>query len=381
MDVTAQPLPNIFNTTDVKMDTDVKQGQIKALPPFKSSFMRDDLYERQSFDHYDALPSSDDTLDQNYFDDNPTPSSSDASRIHIETLCANTTKYQAPKDLAISEDVILQDEEPLPKPVGGQPSPREYPKDPYSSFGELPTNMKEPVEDLKVTSDTKKMDSIPRENTQSSKSHMDTDEVSHTPDATSDPESIEPDCSVSLATDSFVDFMKECLKSRQDPEPGDVCQDVPAKDEQPGNEEHALQSPPAMVMDLEQEELTICALKELGSSQEDEEDVLMGKTFKPHSESTAHGKMGPGSTDVQQSPRIPTSKPLSTQANPTSDSTYSKEIEAIDEWVAEAYYLAEHVLTAILTHLSGNTPSLWALGLLTFHASTSKLQTTPFSVM
>lgn len=366
------------------MDTDANQGQIEALPPCKSSFMQDDLYERQSFDDdYDALPSLDDAPKQNYFDGNDqVPSSSDTSQIHIEMLCANTTKYKAPEDVAISEDVILLDEEPLPKPVGGQPSPREYPKDPYSSFGELPTNKKEPVEDLKATSDTilatkKNIDSIPQENTDS-KIHMGTDDDPHTPDTTSDPESIEPDCSVSRATDSFVDFMKECLKSKQDPEP----EDVTAKDEKPGNEEHALQSPPTMVMDLEQEELTICALKELGSSQEEEDDVLMEKTaFKPHSEITALEKMGPGSTDVQQSPRIPTSTPLSTQASPTSDSTYSKEIEAIDEWVAEAYYLAEHVLTAILTHLSGNTPSLWALGLLTFHASTSKLPTIPFSVM
>ncbi|KAK0154496.1 Reticulon-3 [Merluccius polli] len=199
----------------------------------------------------------------------------------------------------------------------------------------------------------KHIDSIPQEKTDS-KIHMDTDEGPHTPDTTSDPESIETDCSVSRATDSFVDFMKECLKSRQDPEPKDALKDVAAKDEQPGNKEHALQSPPTMVMDLEQEELTICALKELGSSQEEEEDVLTKKTaFKPQSEIIDREKMGPGSGGVHQSPCIPTSPPPSTQASPTSDCTYSKEVEAIEEWVAEAYYLAEHVLTAILTHLSG----------------------------
>ncbi|CAL8325522.1 unnamed protein product [Lota lota] len=355
MDITAKALPNIFNITDTTTDTDAEQ--IEALPPCKPSFMQDDLYERQSFDDgYDASPSLDDTPDQNYFDGNDqVPSSSDASQIHIEVLSANTTKYKAPKDVASSEDVILLDEEPLPKPVGGQPSLREYPKDPYSSFGELPSNKKEPVEVLKATSDpvtdtAKKIESIPQENTES-KSPMDTDGGPHTPDTTSDPESIEPDCSVSRATDSFVDFMKECLKSRQDPEPEDAHQDVEV--EQPGSEEHALQSPPKMVMDLEQEELTISALKELGSSQEEEDDVLMEKTtFKPHSEITAQDKMGPGSTGVQQSPHIPTSTPLSPQASPTSESTYSKEVEAIDQWVAEAYYLAEHVLTAILTHLS-----------------------------
>ncbi|CAL8240408.1 unnamed protein product [Merluccius merluccius] len=357
-DLMAQALPHIFNLPDTKMDTDVQQGQIEALPPCKSSCMQGDLYERQSFDDYDALTSLDSTHDQNYFDGNDqVPSSSDTSHIHIEMLCANTTNYKAPKEGAISEDVILLDEEPLPKPVGGQPSPREYPKDPYSSFGELPTSKKEPVEDLKSTSDTimdttKNSDSIPQEKTDS-KIHMDTDEGPHTPDTTSDPESIETDCSVSRATDSFVDFMKECLKSRQDPEPKDALKDVAAKDEQPGNKEHALQSPPTMVMDLEQEELTICALKELGSSQEEEEDVLTKKTaFKPQSEIIDREKMGPGSGGVHQSPCIPTSPPPSTQASPTSDCTYSKEVEAIEEWVAEAYYLAEHVLTAILTHLS-----------------------------
>ena len=358
IDITAKALPSLFNLTDTKTDTYTKPGHIEALPTCKSSFMQDDLYERQSFDdEYDALPSSDDTPDQNYFDGNDqVPSSSDASQIHIEMLSANTSNYKSPNDVVSSEEVSLLDDEPLPKPVGGQPSPREYPKDPYSSFGELPSNKDS---DLKATSNpiadtAKKTESIPRKNNDP-KIHTDADDGPHTPDTTSDPESIEPDCSVSRATDSFVDFMKECLKSRQDPEPEDARRDV--KEEQPGGEEYALQSPPTMVMDLEQEELTISALKELGSSQEEEDEVLMEKTtFRPHSERTARDKMGPGSTGDQQSSRSPTSTPLSTQASPTSESTYSKEVEAIDQWVAEAYYLAEHVLTAILTHLSGNAP-------------------------
>ncbi|KAJ3585141.1 hypothetical protein NHX12_013863 [Muraenolepis orangiensis] len=347
-DRTAQALSDVLNITDRKMDTDAKQGQIEALPPCNPSFMQDDLYERQSFDDdYDALPSLDDTPDQNDFGNDQVSSSSDTSQIHVEILCANATEFMAPKDVINSEAVCVLDEEPLPKPVGGQPSPREYPKDPYSSFGEPPTN-KEPVGDLKATSDTitatlKNIDSIPREDP-GSEVHMDTDDGPRTPDTTSDPESIEPDCSVSRATDSFVDFMKECLKSRQDPGP----EDVTAVDEQPGNEEHALQPPASMAMDLEKEELTICALKELASSQEGEDEEVEKTILKPY----VVGKPSPGSTGVQQSPRIATSAPPSTQAGPASDCTYYKEVEAIDEWVAEAYYLAEHVLTTILTHLS-----------------------------
>uniref|UniRef100_A0AAY4A3M1 Reticulon n=1 Tax=Denticeps clupeoides TaxID=299321 RepID=A0AAY4A3M1_9TELE len=146
------------------------------------------------------------------------------------------------------------------------------------------------------------------------------------PEPMSDPESVEPECSVSTATDSFVEFMRECLKSRQDEEPDS------SGPNNAGEAGSASRSSPAMVMDLEQEHLTIRALRELGSSQEDDEDL-------------------PLSTKTPKSPL--------SMANPVSETSLSPEVEAFDVWVAEAYHLAEHVLAAVLTHLSAKELVYW----------------------
>ncbi|CAM9319183.1 unnamed protein product, partial [Lampetra planeri] len=101
--------------------------------------------------------------------------------------------------------------------------------------------------------------------------------------------------------------------------------------------------PPTMVMDLEQEELTISALRELGSSQEDEEEAVAPWPKLPD--------LDHNETCVKQSSISPVANTPVPQSL-VCDSTYSCEVEAIDVWVAEAYHLAEHVLTAVLTHLS-----------------------------
>uniref|UniRef100_UPI003AAFD80E reticulon-3 isoform X1 n=1 Tax=Centroberyx gerrardi TaxID=166262 RepID=UPI003AAFD80E len=330
--VTAQdPAHHTPFKVDEKICTEEKQGYIETASLSKSTFMQDDVYDRQSFDYdYDAPPALEDMLDEKDLNHAKEPSPSGPSQIHIETLSANTT----------NDFTSLDDEEPFPKSVG-QVSYREYPKDPYSSFQS--GSIKEPVIDKKVKNDiiTDNMESsksLPQQEI-GSKTQKDTKAGHHTPDTTSDPESIEPDCSVSGATDSFVEFMRECLKSRQDEEPDDAHQGLASKDELPKTGAPPPQSPPTMVMDLEQERLTISALKELGSSQDEEEALESSmKISDPAS--------------IKQSSFTSAPNPPSSQTKTASDSMYSKEVEAIDEWVAEAYHLAEHVLTAILTHLS-----------------------------
>ncbi|KAM9400383.1 uncharacterized protein ACWYII_030323 isoform 1-T1 [Salvelinus alpinus] len=334
--------------------SDIKQDYMQTVELSKSNYMQDDTirkYDRQSFEDEedeDALDATDDTIENKEldFDTVPEPSPSDpTSQIHIGTLLPQNNATTMISDF---ENLTSMDEDSFPKPVGGQPSPREFPKDPFSSFqSELPGNTMEPKTEKKPNDDiiADRMVNSKTLPPQEAVAEKDTKAGHHSPDNTSDPESIEPDCSVSGATDSFVEFMRECLKSRQDEDPEDLRQGLTAKDECPPS-----QSTPTMVMDLEQEHLTINALKELGSSQEEEDDLQ--SSIKASEES-------------QSSFTSTTSDHPAPQNKPTSDSAYSKEVEAIDVWVAEAYHLAEHVLAAILTHLSGNMPSLWALCLLT----------------
>nr|XP_046176465.1 reticulon-3-like isoform X2 [Oncorhynchus gorbuscha] len=317
-------------------ESDIKQDYMQTVELSKSNYMQDDTIRKYgSFEDEDALPPTDDTIDNKElnFDTVPEPSPSDpTSQIHIGTLLPQNNATTMISDF---ENLTSMDEDSFPKPVGGQPSPREFPKDPFSSFQkEPPGNTVEPKTEEKPNDDII-VDRIVNSKTlppQEAVAEKDTKAGHHSPDNTSDPESIEPDCSLSGATDSFVEFMRECLKSRQDEDPEDIRQGPTAKDECPPS-----QSTPTMVMDLEQEHLTINALKELGSSQEEEDDLQ--SSFKAFEKS-------------QSSFTSTTSDHRSPQNKPTSDSAYSKEVEAIDVWVAEAYHLAEHVLTAILTHLS-----------------------------
>ncbi|KAJ8266150.1 hypothetical protein GJAV_G00126510 [Gymnothorax javanicus] len=94
------------------------------------------------------------------------------------------------------------------------------------------------------------------------------------PESASDPESIEPECSVTAATDTFVGFMKECLHSSQPKELDERHRRPADQVESPQLAAPFSGPPPAALLNLEQERLTICALKELSSSQEDFEDPV-----------------------------------------------------------------------------------------------------------
>ncbi|XP_017327632.2 reticulon-3 isoform X3 [Ictalurus punctatus] len=148
--------------------------------------------------------------------------------------------------------------------------------------------------------------------------------------------------SSTTATDSFVEFMRECLKSQQDEESRSLGSVQTTKEPI-----SVAPSPPAMIMDLEQECLTISALKELGSSHEEQDDISIPKDI-PISDKD------PVSQPLFQSESLicpnPSTHGLPNENQP--DASLTKEIEAIDIWVAEAYHLAEHVLALILTHLT-----------------------------
>lgn len=362
---------------DEKSDTAAKEINMEGASLSKTSFMQDDIYDRQSFDYdYDASSSLDEIDDKELNNANER-FLSDPSQAHVETLNANTAQNNVPEDSHNLEDFISMNiDEAFSKTVA-QPSLRDYPQDPYSSFqSETLSSINEQDSSKKMTTD------IVNDNTANGNSllgqkiaseiQQDTKTSHYAPDTTSSPESIDPDSSVSEPTDSFVEFMRECLKSRQGEEVDDAQQDVPSKNEFCKTGLPPSQSPPTMVMDLEQEQLTISALKELGSSQEEEEEEVVSLQSKVPDQDDVN----PIAASIQQSSFTSVPNPPCSQSNLVFDSTYSKEVEAIDEWVAEAYHLAEHVLTAILTHLSGNTSSLWAVGLLT---SCSHLRRIPFS--
>lgn len=345
-DLNAQdPAHYTYNTAE-------KEAYIEPPMHSKTSFMQDDIYDRQSFDYdYDASSPLDD-IDEKGLKHAKEQFLSDSSQIHIETLNESAVPEESQK---LDDFASLNDDETFPKPVGQQSS-REYPQDPYYSFRSEPQgSIEEPDFDKKMTTDIvsdnlTNGNSLPAQKI-CSKIEQGSKAGDHAPNTTSNPESIDPDSSVSEPTDSFVEFMRECLKSRQDEETDNVPQGVPTKNESSKTGFPLTHSPPTMVMDLEQEQLTISALKELGSSQE-EEEVMALQPKVPDQD-----KADPNATSIQQSSHTTLPNAPCSQSNLVFDSTYSKEVEAIDEWVAEAYHLAEHVLTAILTHLSGNTSS------------------------
>ncbi|XP_031146148.1 reticulon-3 isoform X1 [Sander lucioperca] len=331
--------PYTQSNMDEKSSSAAKEAYMETASLSKTSFMQDDIYDRQSFDYdYDASSPLDD-IDDKGLNNAKERFLSDPSQILIEPLNASG---QNQEDLT-----SVNDDEAFTKPVG-QPTIREYPQDPYSSFqsetlsSTIEQDSNKTMTTDMVTDNMSNGNSLPAQKFDS-KIQQDIKADYHAPDTTSD-----PDSSLSESTDSFVEFMRECLKSRQDEEPYDTHQAVPSKNKVCKTDLPPSQSTPTMVMDLEQEQLTINALKELGSSQEEEEDeeaYLQSKVLD-------QGKTNPNATSKPQSSFTSVPNPPCSQSHRVFDSTYSKEVEAIDEWVAEAYHLAEHVLTAIITHLS-----------------------------
>ncbi|XP_016398576.1 reticulon-3-like isoform X1 [Sinocyclocheilus rhinocerous] len=243
------------------------------------------------------------------------------------------------------KDSTLQEQEELPvQSIDQQPPVQEKPPAPFPSFhneqsSKIIDDISGPMAN-EVTEGSVITKSEPRVVT--TKDLLDRPD---SPETLSDTETFEAECSVTAATDSFVEFMRECLKSQQDEEPEVLSPGLKTIDQKPKSDASAsTQSSPAMIMDLEQERLTISALKELGSSQEEEDMNIptMKTVLKPDK--------APLPTPSAEA--SVTSSSLTPQNEYQPDALLPKEVEAIDIWVAEAYHLAEHVLTAILTHLT-----------------------------
>lgn len=353
-DVTSkESIPYIQSKSEEKSNTVGKGVYAETTSIPKTSFMQDDIYDRQSFDYDFDASSPSDNIDNKGLNNAKERFLSDAAEIQIKKLDSSTTQ-NFPEDRKILDDFnSLTYDKTFSKPVG-QTSPLSF-QDEYSSFqSETLSTIDEQDVSKKMTIDAvshnmRNENSFPVQNIDSAiQQHTKT---GHHAPTTSNPEGTDPDSSPSEPTDSFVEFMRECLKSRQDEEADNVHKGVPSKTEFYKTGLPPSQPTPTMVMDLEQEQLTISALKELGSSQEEEE------------EASNQDDANISALSIQQSSFASVPNPPCTQSNLAYDSTYSKEVEAIDEWVAEAYHLAEHVLTAILTHLSGNASSFRAVGL------------------
>ncbi|XP_039996830.1 reticulon-3 isoform X1 [Xiphias gladius] len=322
-----EPAPYTQSRMDEKSNTAVRETLMETASLSKTSFMQDDIFDIQSFDYdYDASSPLDDIDDKGR--NNTKQFHSDPSEIHMETLNTSIAQNDSQDTQNLDDLTSLNDGETL-----SSNSEQDFNK-------KMTTDIVLDIMENGKSTPTLNMDSKIQEDTKAGH---------HAPDATSNPDSIDPDRSVSEPTDSFVEFMRECLKSRQDEEPDNVHQSVPSKTDFYKTGSSTSQSPPTMVMDLEQEQLTISALKELGSSQEEEEEeeVVSLQLKVPDQD-----KANPSATSIQKSSFTSVPNPPCSQSDHAFDSTYSKEVEAIDEWVAEAYHLAEHVLTAILTHLS-----------------------------
>ncbi|CAI5677529.1 unnamed protein product [Oreochromis niloticus] len=304
-----------------KSNMPTKETFMQTVPLSKTTFMQDDIYDRQSFDYdYDASSPMDD-IDHKELSNAKERFLSDPSPTDPETLNACSAQTDVTENRQSLGDIASLKDEASPDQAD-QPSLREYPPNPYSSFqSEAQSSFNEQESDQKMSNDVVA-------------------------------DGAQNESSISEPTDSFVEFMRECLKSRQDEEdPDSVHQDVHGKSELNKTSLHPSQLPPTVVMDLEQEQLTISALKELCSSQEEE--------------ASDRDQTDLSAASLQQSSLASVTNPPCSQHNRAYDSKYSKEVEAIDELVAEAYHLAEHVLTAILTHLSGNISFFWAASLLT----------------
>ncbi|XP_060951620.1 reticulon-3 isoform X1 [Limanda limanda] len=304
-----ESVPSIQSEFDLSSNTAVKETCMEVASHSKTSLIQDEIYDRESFD-YDYDRSS--PVDEQFL--------TDPSKIHIQTL--NSSPAQS--------DVLenKQDSQTL---------------DDFTSLNYCGTISSTNEPDFnKITTTDDVSDNIANGNS----FQHDMKPGVLEPEETQIPETIDPDSTVLERTDSFVEFMRECLKSRQDEEPDNQPKSVLSESKFCETGWSISQSPPTMVMDLEQEELTISALKELGSSQE--EDELASLQSKVPDKDKANSN----ATVIEQSSDTSVPTPPCSKSEHAIDSTYSKEVEAIDEWVAEAYHLAEHVLTAILTHLS-----------------------------
>lgn len=311
----------------------------------RASLIQDDFYERQSFDSDYGVSSALDCIDCTEQISAKERFLSSSSQVITGELSSCTAKNEAPEDDHNMEMFIsLKEDEHFSRTIP-QAISRDCSQD-LNSNVESNEELKIHEQDLSETASPdivcEKMENLfLPELKNGEETQQDTKEAHIVPDnqSTNPTDYKNPD--------SFVDFMRECLKSQQDEE---EVQDETQSGDSSSEKEHLFPSSqftPTVVMDLEQEKLTISLLKELGSSQEEE-------TVSLPTEVPGQDDVNPTITSVKQSPLTSVSEHTCPQSDIALGCTYSKGVEAIDKWVAEAYHLTEHVLTAILTHFSGN---------------------------
>lgn len=288
-----------------------------------TGFMQDDIYDRQSFDYENDEPSPLDCSDGKEFN---------KAKKQVILDPAQDIEEEIPD---LESDASFNDDEVLNNPAD-QTSLDEYPQNPYSCFHH------------QTLSNEKNMGSIDKLPSlqQGSEVQLDSGSYVDVKDNESVSNKLDGESSFSEPPNSFVEFMRECLKSRQDEEPEEGLRSISSENQLSKTILPTSQSPPRIMMDLDQERITVSALKELGSSQD--EMQLNLQTEVPDQ------RDGDGSATSAHLSSFTTAPP-SACSQSDFDNSLSKEVETVDEWMAEAYYLAEHVLTAILTHLSGNT--------------------------
>lgn len=315
---------------------------------FVSRALQDDFYERQSFDSDYGVSSALDCIDCTEQISAKEKFLSGSSQVVVGGLSAYTAENEPPEDDQNKEDLISGNEDEDYSQPATKALSRDSTQD-LSPNNQSKTVVKVHEQDL---SETLSPDIVCDKMEDPSISELKTGEEAQqdgkmTPVV---PDSHNTNPTDSKNPDSFVDFMRECLKSTHDEEDQDESESedwLSKKEVAPPSSQFT----PTVVMDLEQEELTISLLKELGSNQDDESVPLL-------SGGAGQDSVYPISTSPKHSPVTAVSDPACSQSTLVLDDTYSKRVEAIDKWVAEAYHLTEHVLMAIITHLSGNT-SLW----------------------
>ncbi|KAK1797501.1 hypothetical protein P4O66_008354, partial [Electrophorus voltai] len=330
----------VFNENDGELD--------ELRKPFDVQYNQNNtVFPQQSFEET-LVDEFDETLIESKLDNNkafePAPVGisadvhsepllppNDMSNPELEDQCVDLEDQKT--ITALGSYSQIEEDDYICQPIGGLPSVQENAPAPFPSFHNDPMDkINEVISDFAASDVT--AGSMMTNSEKGDLVEHDAPDSQMSPKLISQPESPEPECPKIAATDSFVEFMRECLKSRED-EPLSV-----------GPEIHSVGPPsPAMIMDLEQERLTISALKELGSSQEEEDEI-------PNKGSPLSSKEDMASKSKSEASFASSLSPQNLPNEYQPETSLAKEVEAFDIWVAEAYHLAEHVLAAILTHLS-----------------------------
>ncbi|GAA6100855.1 reticulon-3 isoform X1 [Tachysurus ichikawai] len=333
VDVPVEPLSSQNNMPHLELDdqsVEIEDKKTKSDSGNFSLIEDEDYMTRQE----EELPSFQESTIAQF------PSSHNDPSSNINDVISEFVASDVTEGLLVTNtepDVINQFDDPHKKI---SPEPESKPE-----FDEAEQNetVHRKVPDIQISEDTTNIsESIDAESEPDEIIQCNTPDTEISQETPNKLESTETKSSTTSSTDSFVEFMRECLKSQQDEESQSLGAVQTTKE--PVSD---APSSSAMIMDLEQECLTICALKELGSSLDLQDDISIPKDIPVSAKEVLSQPLFQSESLTCSNPS-PCALPYENQP----DASLTKEIEAIDIWVAEAYHLAEHVLALILTHLT-----------------------------